>query len=274
MKNARFVRLTTDFYEEEKIFFNLYVALLDERNNIKIEKSVLTSNIKNSNLKNSANEACTNKNVRNFYEIKSTYSISNYFGTQNNIYQLLIYNNFIVTVEKIPHINGYYYEENAIKLKYFKDEVKPVTICLDEKIIRKPIYISFYNGYDQKKEPNDENNTYTSIRNKIIYIVMIVIIILIIILSCRNIKKEYNAILNMDKEIQDKIFGKRKGKKLHEILNEKLQQQHSNNDDGIKPIIPYVKFDKRFNEINKIPKKRVTGMEIKTLSKNIEYISS
>uniref|UniRef100_A0A0K0FA70 6-cysteine protein n=1 Tax=Strongyloides venezuelensis TaxID=75913 RepID=A0A0K0FA70_STRVS len=274
MKNALFLRLTTDFYEQEKIVFNLYIALPDERKNINIEKYILTSYIKNSHLTNSVNEVCTNKSAFHFYEIKPTIKISNYFGTQNNMNQLLIYNNYIVTVEKIPRLNGHYYQEKVIKLKYYKDGMKPVTICLDEKIIKKPIYISFYNGYTQKNEPHDENNTYTSIRNKIIYIVMIVIIILIIILSCRNIKKEYNAILNMDREIQKKIFGKKKGKKLNEILNEKLQQQHFNNDDGIKPIIPYVKFDKRFNEIKKIPKKRVTGMEIKTLTKNIEYISS
>ncbi|CEF61138.1 Hypothetical protein SRAE_0000026650 [Strongyloides ratti] len=269
-KNAFFIRITTDLYEDKKVIINVYITFKN-RNNFYIKMFTLLINFDESNLDETRNvENCTDKNANKYYKIISFDDNYKILHTSQDSIQVLYYNDFTINVKKIFN---YYKLYNEIKIELiYKNMMKSqVTLCLDKINISRPIYIYFYDEDLFEKVENDRNMKYIKNRNTIIYIIIIVILIIIIFLSSKIIKKEYKKKNIIDKK---KKIEKKKNKKLYEIINEKLKQQLSNNDNGNGPIVPYVKFDKRYNEKKIISKKRITGMKIKTLSKNIEYVST
>uniref|UniRef100_A0A0K0EJ61 6-cysteine protein n=2 Tax=Strongyloides stercoralis TaxID=6248 RepID=A0A0K0EJ61_STRER len=272
-KNAFFVRSTTDLFEDQKVFLNIYVMLKKwDQYNIIMFKLVI--DINKSGLGKSKNiPHCTQKNAHMFYNLVSYKKIYKTFNTSKDMTQALYYNDYLISVKKL--INHEKDEnESQIELRFMDEGKRPTTLCLKKINHTRPIYISFYDEELFKVQDYDKGAKYKKIRNTIIYILVTVLLIIFIVLSCKYTNKKKKEKNTTDKEVKHKKVEKKKHKKLYEILNEKLQQQCFIYDDGKGPMMPYVKFDKRYNNKKNVPKKRVTGMEIKTLSKNIEYVST
>uniref|UniRef100_A0A0N4ZV07 SpoU_methylase domain-containing protein n=1 Tax=Parastrongyloides trichosuri TaxID=131310 RepID=A0A0N4ZV07_PARTI len=278
-KNAYFVHYTVSEEVPKRIIMNIDISLpgdIQSGKYYKVMKYSLVFDIEK--FKFEENESMVEEVCKpEIFEQHLSFillSTENYeIEVERHILQLIHRNDHIITISKV--INS---ESNdvsgVIELTYYDTRMNPKTVCLGLIVnINRPAFISFYDNRVNIGKKFNVVKQNDPIKASILYMVVGLIMIFIIILSCIYIKREYDEILHLDKEIKEMRKPKKKHKNFHEIINEKLQKQDYNNDNGKLPIIPYAIFDPRYNEKKKARAKRISGMEMKTYSKELELIS-